>query len=139
MTRYFYYQIANIYVSVGFGSITSGITQIINNPGNILNVLGYYIASFSVYFANLVVIKTFTGLPVEFLRLWPLIQLGFYTLFRDKNKCTRRELASGSHLLTHLLTYLLTHSLTHLLLLTHSLTQSLTYSITYSLPHSYSL
>ncbi len=129
MTRYFYYQIANIYVSVGFGSITSGITQIINNPGNILNVLGYYIASFSVYFANLVVIKTFTGLPVEFLRLWPLIQLGFYTLFRDKNKCTRRELASGSYLLTHSLTHslthlptnLLTHSLTHSLLLTHSL------------------
>lgn len=95
MTRYYFFQVANVYVSVGFGSITSSISAILADPSNILRILGYYIASFSTYFAQLVIIKTFTGLPIELMRLWPLIQIFFVKMCTDKKKCTRRELRSG--------------------------------------------
>lgn len=96
MTRYFYYQLANVYVSVWGGTIITNISDILYSPASILSILGYSLASFSTYFANLIIIKTFTVVPIEALRLWPLILVQTVKMCTDKKKVTRRELRSGA-------------------------------------------
>ena len=100
MTRYFYYQLANVFVSVGLGSIANSMHQIIQNPSSILSILGTSLPSLSVYFTNLLIVKTFTAAPLEILRIWPLICVLSVRSCQDKNKCTIRELKrGGNHLL----------------------------------------
>jgi hypothetical protein len=95
MTRYFYYQLANVYVTVTAGTIFGSINDIIQHPGNILTILGKSLPQVSIYFANMLIVKTLTGVPVEMLRLWQLLTVvGVRSLF-DKNKFTRRELRTG--------------------------------------------
>jgi hypothetical protein len=96
MTRYFYYQLANVFVSVYAGSIVTALHQILDSPSSILSILGTTIPSFSVYFANLVIVKTFTAIPLEMLRVWPLVQILGLKLCLDKKKCTWRELRTGA-------------------------------------------
>lgn len=96
MTRYFYYQLANVFVSVYAGSIVTALHQILDSPSNIFNILGATIPSFSVYFANLIIVKTFTAIPLELLRTWPLIQTLSLKLCLDKKRCTWRELREGA-------------------------------------------
>jgi hypothetical protein len=96
MTRYFYYQLANVFVSVGLGSIASSLHQIIENPSSVLSILGSSLPSLSVYFTNLLIVKTFTAVPLELLRVWPLIQILSVRLCMDRNKCTIRELKTGA-------------------------------------------
>ena len=95
MTRYFYYQLANVFVSVGLGSIANSVHQIIQNPSSILSILGTSLPSLSVYFTNLLIVKTFTAVPLEILRIWPLICVLSVRSCQDKNKCTIRELKRG--------------------------------------------
>lgn len=95
MTRYFYYQLANVFVSVGLGSIASSLHQILDSPSSILSILGGSVPSFSIYFANLIIVKTLTAIPLEMLRVWPLLGIGIVEFFTDKDKCTRRELRTG--------------------------------------------
>ncbi|CAN0317486.1 unnamed protein product, partial [Discosporangium mesarthrocarpum] len=40
MNRYFYFQLANIYVTVTAGSIVQDLTALINSPSSILTLLG---------------------------------------------------------------------------------------------------
>jgi hypothetical protein len=95
MTRYFYYQLANVYVTVTAGTIFGSINDIIQHPGNILTILGKSLPQVSIYFANMLIVKTLTGVPVEMLRIWQLLTVvGVRSLF-DKNKFTRRELRTG--------------------------------------------
>jgi hypothetical protein len=96
MTRYFYYQLANVYVSVGLGSVATSLHEILANPSSILGILGASLPSFSIYFANLVVIKTFTAVPIEMLRVFPVLDILGVSLCMDKRKCTRRELRTGA-------------------------------------------
>lgn len=96
MTRYFYYQLANVFVSVGLGSIASSLHQIIESPSSVLSILGSSLPSLSVYFTNLLIVKTFTAVPLELLRVWPLIQILSVRLCIDKTKCTIRELKTGA-------------------------------------------
>lgn len=96
MTRYFYYQLANVYVSVGLGSVATSLHEILSNPANILSILGSSVPSFSIFFANLVVIKTFTAVPIEMLRIFPLLDILSVSLCLDKRRCTRRELRTGA-------------------------------------------
>ena len=95
MTRYFYYQLANVYVTVTAGTIIGGINEIVSRPQSILTILGASLPQVSIYFANLLVVKTLTAVPIEMLRIWPLLTvLGFKSCV-DKKKCTRRELRTG--------------------------------------------
>jgi hypothetical protein len=96
MTRYFYYQLANVYVSVGLGSVASSLHEVLANPASILSILGSSLPSFSIFFANLVIIKTFTAVPVEMLRVFPLLDILSVSLCMDKRRCTRRELRTGA-------------------------------------------
>lgn len=95
MTRYFYYQLANVYVTVTAGTIFGSINDIIQHPGNILTILGKSLPQVSIYFANMLIVKALTGVPVEMLRIWQLLTVvGVRSLF-DKDKFTRRELRTG--------------------------------------------
>jgi hypothetical protein len=96
MTRYFYYQLANVFVSVGLGSIANSIHQILQNPSSILSILGNSVPSFSIYFATLIITRTFTGIPIEMLRIFPLLEILSVKFCKDKKKCTRRELRNGA-------------------------------------------
>jgi hypothetical protein len=69
--------------------------QILSQPASILTILGKSIPSFSLYFTQLVVIKTFTAVPIELLRVWPLIEILSVKMCMDKKKCTRRDLRTG--------------------------------------------
>ena len=96
MTRYFYYLLANVYVSVGLGSIATSLHEILASPASILSILGASVPSFSIYFANFVIIKTFTAVPVEMLRIFPLLDILSVSMCMDKRRCTRRELRTGA-------------------------------------------
>ena len=96
MTRYFYYQLANVFVSVYAGSIITALHEILDSPSSILSILGSTLPSFSIYFANLVIVKTFTAVPIEMLRLWPLAQIMSLKLCMNKKKWTWRELQAGA-------------------------------------------
>lgn len=65
MTRYFYYQLANVFVAVGLGSVASSLNEIIQNPAQILSILGSSLPEFSIYFTSLIIVKTFTAVPIE--------------------------------------------------------------------------
>lgn len=96
MNRYFYYQLANVFVSVGLGSLASSLHQILNKPSSIFNILGSTVPSFSTYFANLLVVKSFTAVPIEMLRLYSLFEYLSVKTCVDKRTCTRRELRTGA-------------------------------------------
>jgi hypothetical protein len=95
LTRYFYYLLANVFVALTLGSVTYSMKGIINNPANILSILGTSVPSFSIYFSQFVIIKTFTGIPLEMLRLGPLIVILGTKLVTNKKTITRREMRSG--------------------------------------------
>ena len=105
MTRYFYYQLANVFVSVGLGSLANSLHQIIENPSSILSILGTSLPSLSIYFTNLLIVKTFTAVPLELLRVWPLLQILSVRMCLDRNKCTIRELKTGNTLLCCVVSY----------------------------------
>jgi hypothetical protein len=96
MTRYFYYQLANIYVAVGLGSVANSLHSILANPSSLMIILGASVPTYSIFFANLVIIKTFTAVPVEMLRVIPLLDILAVGMCMDKRKCTRRELRTGA-------------------------------------------
>jgi hypothetical protein len=94
--RYFYYQLANVFVSVGLGSLATSIHHILDKPSSIFSILGTSVPSFSLYFANLLIVKIFTGLPIEILRMWPLFEILALKTCMDTKKCTTRELQTGA-------------------------------------------
>lgn len=95
MSRYFYYQLANVYITVTAGTVFDSIQDIIDNPGSILSILGESLPNVSIYFANIIIVKTFTAVMFELVRAWPMICFYSVTLFTNKDKCTRRELRTG--------------------------------------------
>jgi len=65
MTRYFWYQLINVYVTVGFGGVQI-ITQlllILKNPQLLVNFVGQTIPAVSLYFVDVVIIKIFAAVP----------------------------------------------------------------------------
>ena len=95
MARYFWYQIVNVIVSVQLGSVLTNWGQNISQPTNLLKVLGNALPGFSLYFTNLIIVKTFTAIPLDLLRLWPLLQMWCLKLFINENRCSWRYLHTG--------------------------------------------
>lgn len=95
MDRYFNYQVANIFVAVQIGSLAARLSEIIASPSSIATILGTSLPSVSIYFMNMLVIKTFTAVPLEMMRLYPLFKLLEVKLFYDEKKFTENELHSG--------------------------------------------
>ena len=90
--RYFYYQLANIYISVTAGSIIKSLADIIDKPTHILVLLGKSLPSMVGYFIALLVTKILAGLPMVFLRFGALSRMLFLRLLTDETKLTQREL-----------------------------------------------
>jgi len=90
--RYFYYQLANIYITVTAGSILDSLNEIIEHPTNILAILGKSLPNVVGYFATFVMTKLLVGLPMILMRFGPLARMLFIkTCFREKY-LTEKEL-----------------------------------------------
>jgi hypothetical protein len=98
MTRYFYYQLVNIYVTIGLGRVqlNSQITYLFRNPQLFIDLLGKTIPSLSLYFTDLVIVKLFVAIPLEMCRPWQLSTILLLGTVLDRKKLTRRELRSGA-------------------------------------------
>lgn len=96
MWRYFAYMLANVYINVTADSILTSLKTIFSNPGSVLTVLGESLPNVSALFACMIILYTFVGLMVEFIRAWPIITFYTLTMFQDKRRCTRRQLRTGA-------------------------------------------
>ena len=65
MSRYFYYQVVNVVVSVGMGTLFSNYQTVSEQPENVIQVICKEDPLFSVYFTNFIIVKAFTGLPLK--------------------------------------------------------------------------
>jgi hypothetical protein len=92
LSRYFYYQLANIYVSVTAGSILKSLKDILDHPSNIVQLLGESLPTMVGYFIALLVTKILAGLPMIFLRLGALSRMLFLRTLAKEKKLTQREL-----------------------------------------------
>jgi Calcium-dependent channel, 7TM region, putative phosphate len=90
--RYFYYQLANIYVTVTAGSILRSLAEILNHPSYLLKLLGQSLPTMVGYFVALLVTKILAGLPMIFLRFGALTRMLLLRTLSDENKLTQREL-----------------------------------------------
>ena len=96
MARFFYYQLVNVYVTVASGTIVNSIQEILDRPRSLLSILGAQLPQVSVFFANLLLVKTLVSVPLELLRIWPLLQVYAVKYCCNKKKLTRRELREGA-------------------------------------------
>lgn len=92
LSRYFNYQLANIYVTVTAGSILKSLSDILNRPSNILPLLGESLPTMVGYFIALLVTKILAGLPMVFLRFGALTRMLFLKMLSNEAKLTQREL-----------------------------------------------
>lgn len=91
--RYFYYQIINIYITVTAGSLWQSLSDILDHPSNLLELLGQSLPSMVGYFVALLVTKILAGLPIVFLRVGALSRmLLLRSLTPQAEKVTQREL-----------------------------------------------
>jgi hypothetical protein len=95
--RYFYYQLANIYITVTAGSILDSLNEIIEHPTNMLAILGKSLPNVTGYFATFIMTKLLVGLPMIMMRLGPLLRILFIkACFREKY-LTEKELDEMHH------------------------------------------
>lgn len=93
MGRYFYYQVINIYITVTAGSLWTSLSDILDHPSNLLQLLGESLPSMVGYFVALLVTKVLAGLPIVFLRVGALSRmLLLRSLTPQEAKLTQREL-----------------------------------------------
>ena len=97
MLRYFYYQLANIYISVTAGSIWSSMADILNQPSAVFTILGDSLPTLVGYFVSLLLTKILAGLPVVFLRMGALSRRILAMVMFRTSCLTQRELDEIVH------------------------------------------
>ena len=90
--RYFYYQLANIYITVTAGAIWTSLADIIDHPQQLLVILGETLPKLAGYFISLLITKTLAGLPIVLLRSGALSRMMFLRSCFNKRRLTQREL-----------------------------------------------
>jgi hypothetical protein len=100
MSRYFYYQMMNIYITIIGGTVlktlvVQEIQIIIDNPRAIFEILGCQVPVVAVYFIQLIVTKTFSACLWEFARVWPLLQMWYMQRCTNHRHKTARERRTG--------------------------------------------
>jgi len=90
--RYFYYQLANIYITVTAGALWTSLGAIIDHPQHLLYILGNTLPKLAGYFISLLLTKTFAGLPIVLLRLGALSRMTFLKSCFNRRRLTQREL-----------------------------------------------
>ena len=92
LTRYFYYQLANIYITVSAGSLLKSLADILDHPSNILALLGESLPTMVGYFVALLTTKILAGLPMVFLRFGALSRMMLLKTLSNEPKLTQREI-----------------------------------------------
>jgi len=92
VSRYFYYQLANIYISVTAGSLWISASQIIQSPSAGLEILGNSLPTVVGYFISLLVTKILGGLPLVILRPGALSRYLMLRLIHRTKFLSQREL-----------------------------------------------
>jgi hypothetical protein len=92
LSRYFYYQLVNIYISVTAGSLWRSLAEILDHPSSLFQLLGKSLPSMVGYFVALLVTKVLAGLPIVFLRIGALSRMLFLRAITSRDKLTQREL-----------------------------------------------
>lgn len=92
LRRFFYYQMANIFITVTAGSILENLGEILNQPSSIMFTLAKNIPTVVGYFISLIVTKTLAGLPIVLLRLGALFRMAFLRICFSEKMLTQREL-----------------------------------------------
>eukprot|EP01038_Epipyxis_sp_PR26KG_P012944 gene12944-17354_t len=98
MTRYFYYQLVNIYVTVGFSGsdMWSQIIATLNKPKTLIDMVGGRVPIVSLFFVNLLIVKILAAIPLEMIRPWQLSTILLMGQCIDKRETTRRDLRTGA-------------------------------------------
>jgi hypothetical protein len=81
LTRYFYYQLANIYVSVTAGSILKSLADILDHPSNVLDLLSESLPTMVGYFVALVSLSLFFSVYAVSFRQQSNLPLYIYSLY----------------------------------------------------------
>ena len=92
LSRYFYYQLVNIYITVTAGSLWRSLSDILDHPSNLFQLLGESLPSMVGYFVALLVTKVLGGLPIVFLRVGALSRMLFLRTLSSHDRLTQREL-----------------------------------------------
>lgn len=95
LSRYFMFQIANIFLTVSAGSFASYIRTILNHPNDLATKLAEAFPTVGAYFIEFIVIKLLFGLSWELSRFWPATQYLLAHFFTDKRKWTERSLRNA--------------------------------------------
>lgn len=90
--RYFYYQLANIYISVTAGSLWKSAADIIARPSAAFEILGNSLPTVVGYFISLIITKILAGLPMVILRIGALFRYLILRLVTREAYLTQREL-----------------------------------------------
>jgi len=90
--RYFYYQLANIYITVTAGALWTSLGAIIDHPQHLLYILGNTLPKLAGYFISLLLTKTLAGLPIVLLRFGALSRMTFLKSCFNRRRLTQREL-----------------------------------------------
>jgi hypothetical protein len=93
-TRYFYYQLANVYISSTAGSLLKSMQDIVNRPASFVEELGNSLPTMAGYFVALLVTKILAGLPMIFLRFGALSRMLLLKTLSNEKRLTQRELDS---------------------------------------------
>jgi len=95
MVYVFYYQVANVYISITSGTIFQALSDILEKPVEVLFLLGNALPTVSVYFLDVLIVKICVGLPMELVRVWPLLRMSIIRLFWDTKNLTVRQAKKG--------------------------------------------
>jgi len=90
--RYFYYQLANIYITVTAGSLWKSLGDVLEHPHYVFEILGNSLPTVVGYFIALLVTKIFGGLPSIMLRVTALTRYLLLRTLHRKKFLTQRDL-----------------------------------------------
>lgn len=80
LQRNFFLQIINLWLTLFAGSVWNALESILKNPGKFFTFIGKTLPVVSVYFVELIVIKTFISLFWELARMFPWVRLRANTI-----------------------------------------------------------
>lgn len=92
---FFLYSIANVYLMLLAGSIFNALSDAIDDPSSIIQLLGTALPTVSNFFINYMLTLLLTGTPIFLLRIGPLIVYKLYRMIFGEAKLTRRTLIEG--------------------------------------------
>lgn len=95
MTRFFTFQMVNIYILITNSSLSNAAKSITDHPGSALSILGGTLPIAAVYFVCFLCVKIFVTLPFELSRVFLVIRVAFADCLRSSKTRTARDSRGG--------------------------------------------